>query len=87
MYKRLKRKIVRGVPLTFHGSYKRKIEIFSPILQQGILQEVEGGLAVPQWVRPSGGLASARPWTTALGFKELFSASALSEVNPPTPCL
>ncbi len=33
MYKRLKRKIVRGEPLTFHGSYKRKIKVFSQEVQ------------------------------------------------------
>ncbi len=54
------KEIVRGAPLTSHWSYKRKIKIFSPIIQQGILQEVGGGLAVPQWGRPLGGLASAR---------------------------
>ena len=81
------KEIVRGAPLTSHWSYKRKIKIFPPIIQQGILQEVGGGLAVPQWGRPSGGLASARSQTTTLGFKEQFSTSALSGVNPPTPCL
>ncbi len=48
IYKRLKRKLFGGAPLTFHWSYKRKIKIFPPIIQQGILQEVGDKLAVPQ---------------------------------------
>ena len=87
IYKRLKRKLFGAHPSLLIGHISVRLKFFPPIIQQGILQEVEGGLAVPQWGRPSGGLASARPWTTTLGFKELFSASALSEVNPPTPCL
>ncbi len=81
------KEIVRGAPLTSHWSYKRKIKIFPPIIQQGILQDVRGGLAVPQWGRPSGGFASARSQTTTLGFKECFSSSVSSGINPPTPCL
>ena len=46
-----------------------------------------GGLAVPQWCRPSGGLASARSLTTAMVFKERFSIPVLPEINPPSPCL
>ncbi len=81
------KEIVRGAPLTSHWSLKRKIKIFPPINQQGILQEVGGGLAVPRWGRPSGGLASARSQMTTLGFKECFSSSVSSGINPPTPCL
>jgi hypothetical protein len=46
-----------------------------------------GGLAVPQWSHPSGGLASASSKATAIVFKERFSISVLTEVNPPSPCL
>ncbi len=61
------------------------ISIYSTDLED--FAEAGGGLAVPQWGHPSGGLASARSRATAIVFKEQFMISVLPEVNPPSPCL